>query len=82
MTIKQLAEHGNGRIREKICPSGHGLVELTGDMNCCTVCGKQNGDECDTTLRPCDSTVGLTCELESKKSNHGICKRELTFRSL
>jgi hypothetical protein len=43
-------------------------------MHCCTVCGKQTGEECDTTLRPCDHTVGLTCQVSSKKSNHGICK--------
>ena len=74
MSIKSLAEKGNEEMRARICPHGHGLITLTGVLDCCTVCGKQINEVCDK-YHPCDATLGLQCvHGDSKKS--GTCKRK------
>lgn len=74
MTIKQLSESGNEELREKICPSGHGLIELSGELDCCTVCGRQRDVKCDADKTPCDSSIGLECIYADKKAPYGTCK--------
>ena len=80
MTIRQLSESGNEELRERLCPSGHGLITLTGDLGCCTVCGRQRDKECNRDHHPCDDSVGLQCVYESKKSTDGVCKRKYKIR--
>lgn len=74
MTIRQLSESGNEELRERLCPSGHGLITLTGDLGCCTVCGRQRDKDCNRDHHPCDDSVGLQCVYESKKVTNGVCK--------
>lgn len=81
MTIRQLSESGNEELRERLCPSGHGLITLTGDLGCCTVCGRQRDKDCNRDHHPCDDSVGLQCVYESKKVTNGVCKRKYNFET-
>lgn len=74
MSIISLAQKGNEALRAKFCPVGHGMLRLTGDLACCSVCGRQNGEECNA-YHPCDDTLELECKYESaKKPDRGVCR--------
>lgn len=55
-------QESNSKMPE--CPPGVGMI--WDKCNCCRKCAKQTGDRCDM-MNPCDSTKGLTCQLNSEK---------------